>query len=658
MGKEERWIWYPGDFEIHQGLLQNMAREERGFDWPAYWNIDDCSRNVHFRRKYDLKEKTSFRVHGIGQGYVAVNDRKYPLDRDIFCTPGETVIDIFIGNITGLPCAFVEGGTIYSDDSWTVNAMYGDMVPVGTCDLYDDIRQDPNVVYFQKETIRPASVAEKNGGVLFNFDKEVSGTVSFDVGKCKKEIFPVKLCFGESETEALDVARCYYYQDNVFADTPIRKRAFRCIFIPSCRKDDIALNAIHEFLHKPVVASFSSSDEELDQIWKTAEETFLTCCGILIPEGAKRDRWLWSGDAYQSYFVNQYLQSDSALNQRMIVAMRGNDPIKQHINTIVDYSLLWVISIENQYMMDGDLKFLRFIFPKMKSMMDYCLDQTDEHGFIVERPGDWIFVDWADMDKKGPVCAEQMFLWKALMSVGRCGEALGEEVGIYREKAGKLQKNINRLYWDSAQHAYIDSFTSGRSHVTRHANILAILFDIANEKQTEEIGRYVLNNDRIPAITTPYFKYFELDALGKLGNVWKINEVLHDYWGGMLRRGAVTFWEEFDPEKTGADQYEMYGDPYGKSLCHAWGASPVYLIGRYLCGVYPTEPGYRKYIVEPKGVEVLDAFEATVPVGNSSLWMKWENDRLTLKADAPGGTVIWKNEETALPEGKEVVLTA
>lgn len=26
------WLWYPGDFEIHQGMLQNFTREERGFD--------------------------------------------------------------------------------------------------------------------------------------------------------------------------------------------------------------------------------------------------------------------------------------------------------------------------------------------------------------------------------------------------------------------------------------------------------------------------------------------------------------------------------------------------------------------------------------------------------------------------------------------------
>ncbi|WP_187349809.1 hypothetical protein [Lactiplantibacillus plantarum] len=42
MSKEAVWLWYPGDFEIHQGMLQNFKREERGMGWPAYWYIDDC----------------------------------------------------------------------------------------------------------------------------------------------------------------------------------------------------------------------------------------------------------------------------------------------------------------------------------------------------------------------------------------------------------------------------------------------------------------------------------------------------------------------------------------------------------------------------------------------------------------------------------------
>jgi len=87
MTGEARWIWYPGDFEIHQGMLQNFLREERGMGWPAYWHLDDCRRNLIFKRTYDLMTPTSFRVLGKGLGHVVANGTKHPLGTVIKAGP-------------------------------------------------------------------------------------------------------------------------------------------------------------------------------------------------------------------------------------------------------------------------------------------------------------------------------------------------------------------------------------------------------------------------------------------------------------------------------------------------------------------------------------------------------------------------------------------
>lgn len=49
-----------------------------------------------------------------------------------------------------------------------------------------------------------------------------------------------------------------------------------------------------------------------------------------------------------------------------------------------------------------------------------------------------------------------------------------------------------------------------------------------------------------------------------------------NYWGAMIKEGATTFWERYDPEEKGAEKYAMYGRKYGKSLCHAW-ARPLFI---------------------------------------------------------------------------------
>ena len=54
----------------------------------------------------------------------------------------------------------------------------------------------------------------------------------------------------------------------------------------------------------------------------------------------------------------------------------------------------------------------------------------------------------------------------------------------------------------------------------------------------------VLKNENITKITTPYFEGYELDALAKLGEFGAVEEKLTSYYGGMIKLGAQTIWEE------------------------------------------------------------------------------------------------------------------
>ena len=134
-----------------------------------------------------------------------------------------------------------------------------------------------------------------------------------------------------------------------------------------------------------------------------------------------------------------------------------------------------------------------------------------------------------------------------------------------------------------------------------HANIFAILFDYATKVEIASIVDHVLLNDNVPAITTPYFKFYELEALSKLGRFDSVIAQMKDYWGGMLDKGRDQRLGRNTIQRTAKTvQYDMYGDKYFKSLCHAWGASPIYLIGRYIVGLRPTSAGYETFEVAPQ----------------------------------------------------------
>lgn len=49
----------------------------------------------------------------------------------------------------------------------------------------------------------------------------------------------------------------------------------------------------------------------------------------------------------------------------------------------------------------------------------------------------------------------------------------------WEKKYQALASKIEKFYWNEEKGAYIDSFSSGKNNVTRHANIFAILFGFA-----------------------------------------------------------------------------------------------------------------------------------------------------------------------------------
>ena len=690
------WIWYPGDFEIYHGMLQNFRREERGLGWPAFWKMDDWWKNLRFFRKYELTKSETFTVYGFGVGHVQVDGKKLQIGKEITISEGEHLVEVFIGNMTGLPCIYVESNTengrIHSDSTWGVDDFLK-AVPAGTSSLYTKREQDPGEVEYEEIIVQPQSVTEKDGGALIDFGQMVDGrpVIAFSASGSRDETGPEKhsqrtftILYGESEYEAMDPVYCYYKEENATADKQLRKRAFRYIYLPGILPEEISVHAVHQRVPLKVRASFNCDDELVNKIWEVSKETYRLCSGLFFIDGIKRDRWVWSGDAYQSMMINPYLFFDREIDKRTARALRGNTEIRQHINTIVDYTMLWLISIQNEYMMDGDKAYVREMYPKMEAVMNLLFTQTDGHGFVRGRDRDWIYIDWADIDKDGCISAEQVLLWKCCRVMAYCASllaggdgtetdsnvkkepgqniaglrtstsntneahktpALGpdgrplpadhvesfdaplpaekrtrlaERAAFYEKRAEVLRQMILDYYWDEEKGALIDSFTSGRRNVTRHANIFTVLFDFADDRQRELIRDKVFSNDELPQITTPYFKFFELDALGKLGDLDKIWKTIHEYWGGMIGRGAVTFWELFDPKQEGREQYGMYGDPFGKSLCHAWGASPIYLIGKYFLGVRPTSPGYKTYEVKP-AVQYFDRLDCTVPVGDKSV---------------------------------------
>lgn len=651
MGKSY-WLWYPGDFELYHAMKQNFSRVERGYGWPAFWKSEGFRNRIVLRRTYELAEKTSFCVYSEAIGYVLVRgegeERKYPFGTLVTCEKGGYEIAVHAARIESFPCVYIEGEQIRSDDGWMAQDYVSEPVKAGYSPYYTERKQDPSVWEYAGKEYLPIAKQPVNGGVLFAFETELTAVLEV---KGKRNVGQLQIFCGESREEALDTVHCYYSWSPDAQTGRCPRCAVRYAFIPECEPDEVEMKAIHQFVDIPVRAAFHSSDTQLQKIFDVASHTFRLCSDVFFLDGIKRDKWIWCGDAYQSQYINRYLLADADINRRTLLALRGNERMDTHINTILDYTLFWVLGVKEHYDAYADLEFVRQVYRKMTVLMEFAAGQRDEHGFLVGRKGDWIYIDWAQMDKSGPFSAIQILYAKTLKTMAEFAKLLGKDAEIYETTYKELVPKIQKYFWDEEKHAFIDTFASGKRNVTRHANLWAIHFGFVEKAQAEEIMEHVVFNDVVPPITTPYFKFYELDVMCRMGYLREVKEQMESYWGGMLKLGAVTFWEEYDPRVPDEEQYDMYGDRFGKSLCHAWAASPIYLLGRYFAGLELTSPGGSTFVLRPHP-EYLGEVTYRLPVGIGFVELDVREGILKVTTDCEGGRLLYGGREWTLCPGE------
>ncbi len=642
------WIWNYGDYEIFHSNRVNARRQEFGVDYPTFWKYYDVDRNVKFYTEIETETDGNIKLFVNGKGCILVDGQRYATEKVILLQKGKHTLQISVVNLTGLPAAYIESDVCSTNNEW-YTLENGAKKQVGFDIHYDCQEKNPESFPFAYEEKYPVSVQKYNDGVLYDFGKELFGFLYVSDVKASESIH---VSYGESLEEAVDVENSILFEDVSGENRyKLRQRAFRYIYLTGAENANI--HAELEYLPIEYKGSFRCDDEDVNKIWDVCAYTLHLNMREVLTEAIKRDRWLWGGDAYQAFKFNNYLFFDKEIVRRSTIALRGKEPFNEHINTITDYSLYWVIGLHEYYVTYGDIEFIKNIYDKAVSLMEFCEAREDDKGFIVKKNNDWIFVDWSDIDKDGAVCAEQMLYIAANKAMAALTRLVGADPSSYEEKYSRLIETTNKFFWKEEKGAYIDCYESGKNHISRHANVFAILYDVANEEQKAKIIENVLENDKITKITTPYFEGFELDVMGKIGHFDFIENVIKTYWKGMLDLGATTVWEEYNPNLSGAQHYEMYGNKYGKSLCHAWGASPIYLLGKYYLGVTPTSSGYETFEVKPYlgGFKFIDG---VVPIKDGSVRVKLSKDKLSVVATKNGGTLIWAGKSYALEANKEL----
>ena len=648
-----KWIWYNGDFELYHSMKLHSRREEFGCEYPCFWSLPAPYPTVGFNKTYHSDEADTIRMVTRCKAYIMLDGRRLPSNTDLEVPAGDHTLRVTALATEGIPSIYIDSKYLKTDESWTADHLSGPAIPVGTWDAYASAEDNPNIFPFRYQEMQVVKAVKSEEGTVYDFGKETFGIVHVD-GAAPDET--LRIIYGESMEEATDPTFSLIKEIVTGASHyDLKARAFRYVCIRSDGDSKLSVSADYEYLPLEDKAYFSCNRRDVKKIWDVCAYTLHLNSREFFLDGIKRDRWCWSGDAYQSYKANNYLFFDPEITKRTIVALLGRPPYEQHINSINDYSMYLIIGALEYYFATGDEKFIRIYYPRLKALYDFIESRLNEQGYVCRRDGDWIFIDWSEMDKSGDLCAEQILFWQCRKAMAELSEIVGLDGECYRKSAEKLKRNIMRDFWREEKGAFIDCYTSGKENVTRHANIFAIMYDFVSPARARKITKMVLENDAIRHITTPYFEFFELCALCKMGKLSFAQKKIESYWGAMLKLGATSIWEEYIPERKGAEHYSMYGMKYGCSLCHAWGGGPIYLLGRYCLGVYPTSVGYKTFAVEPnRGMYKNIDGKVPLPEGGEVV-VKMDAHSCTVITNRAGGTLILKGKEYQLPVGEFTV---
>ena len=675
------WIWYPGDYEIWLANQMNNCRTERGAFFPHFWKMDSHYVLVEFSKKIDLAAPEEIEIAVEGKFNIKLDGKlQFGMPKKFTLPAGMHSLNIKIWNQATVPTIFVNGKTLKTDNSWKVT--YEDkewidesgkasdtsatiyMDAEGWVD-FDTADKFPSQYKLATEEHKAVTVTNVPGGQLIDFGKETFGYLRFHLlsGKGKINIY-----YGESKEEAMDTEFCETLDqltvdgnkvtDEALAITSSNEeiytlansKAFRYVYVTKDAGVDFEeLSMMYEFKPEVQRGSFKCNDEELNQIWKVGAYTMQLTTRECFIDGIKRDRWIWSGDAYQSYLMNYYLSFDSQTVKNTTWALRGKDPVTSHTNTILDYTFFWFLGIYDYYLYTGDEQFISQVYPRMQTLMDYVLGRTNKNGMVEGLTGDWVFVDWADgfMDKHGELSFEQVLFAKSLETMALCAK-LGNNTADqtkYEKLAADLRAKLLPAFWNETEKALVHNRLNDvqQSQITRYSNMFAVFFNYLSPEQKQEIKKSVLLNDSVMKISTPYMRFYELEALCAMGEQKTVMKELKDYWGGMIREGATSFWEKYNPTDKGTQHLAMYGRPYGKSLCHAWGASPIYLLGKYYLGIQPMKAGYSEFTIAPN-LGGLEWMEGTVPTPNGEIKLYMNENTIKVTATEGRGYLTFSSE--------------
>lgn len=389
---------------------------------------------------------------------------------------------------------------------------------------------------------------------------------------------PVRIRFGESMSECCSelggkqnatndhslrdfTVLLQNYSDMSFGQTGFR--FVRLDFEGAARIKCIVAES--QILKKRARYCYSGNDARIASIFEVAKRTIDLCVANgYVWDGIKRDRLVWIGDMSPEVLAITTLYGRLPEVERSLDLAKKQFPLPLWMNSMPAYSLWWIIILADYCQRTDARAFASRQLSYLTGLIGQVSGCVDEAGGL-HYPS--LFVDWpthGQPDEEAGVRAISIYAMKRAIWLL---EAFGRDSTSARAVLDRLLL-VEIEVKSSKQVLGLKHFATGLSE--------------ADKKRLTEGGARGMST---------FMSYYILKAVASFDRPLAV-EMMKEYYGAMLDKGATTFWEDFDLSWTENSsridalprdgERDIHGDfgafcyvGFRHSLCHGWSAGVI-----------------------------------------------------------------------------------
>ncbi|RMJ16457.1 hypothetical protein CDV36_003877 [Fusarium kuroshium] len=352
---------------------------------------------------------------------------------------------------------------------------------------------------------------------------------------------------------------------------------------------DVACECISAISQDHEIDIIDFDDQLLQDIDRVSILTLRDCMQSVFEDGPRRDRRMWIGDLRLQALANYSTLKDFDLVKRCILqfaAVARTDAslpaclferpkLAASADYLTEYDALFGSVVYDYVVASGDLETGQLLWATVLGCLRRPLKHVNPETFIFEsdRSSDIKFLDWnTKVDNSTGSHGVLLFCLKA---VAKLAQLL--QLDFPHQETIKGMTEAAQVFLSDG--VVVSGPKAQISYASASWLVLADVFP--PETARNALLNTLAHPDAIKPMT-PYLWHHVCDALIKVGSYEKCVEILKSYWGGMVKAGADTFWECYDPSDARASPY---GDVRMNSFCHAWSCTPTLMLRNQLIGI-------------------------------------------------------------------------